>query len=300
LRPPAPEPRASIAPVAALLDCKNGSEAVLWTNRTAPGPVGQLANKRADQMCLVVQNDDFSPTSCGHSAKSSSIWVYPCVTANRLRRHLRAHKRFGDCPEGDNVRWRLAGQLLQYGVPAGPPGALSWQLCLTTALNESRAAPLTLEMCNTSDPRQQWQMATASFSGDSGRIGWFQIRNAVPFGRCVGSIEPPPPPPPPPTPTLLPVANLFRDQHGAEIAVITSPGVAVVGAVQVTVRGGAFVSAPSVQVIRPGDTAPMPLSPDRIRRDPVGDVVVTVTLSDGAAMIKLTPSDPAAASTETA
>ena len=109
----------------------------------------------------------------------------------------------------------------------------------------------------------------------------FQLKQA---GKCVSSVTsgpppPPPAPPPAPVPTMPPLANLFKDQFGAEIVVITSPGVAVNRTVVVTVRGSGFPS-PKAVVVRPGEVAPSALHTVRVQG---GDVTFSVGLVRGAA-----------------
>jgi hypothetical protein len=79
------------------------------------------------------------------------------------------------------------------------------------------------------------------------------------------------------------VASLFSDQSGAEIVVITSPGLAVNKTVVVIVRGSSFVS-PRASVARPGEAAPSALPAVRMHGD---DVVFTVELVRGAAVVRL-------------
>ena len=83
---------------------------------------------------------------------------------------------------------------------------------------------------------------------------------------------------------MPPVANLFHDQHGAEIIVITSPGIAVNGTVEVTVRGAAHAAAPTAVAVRPGEAKPTPLASVKLQG---ADVVATVALGRGAAVVRL-------------
>ena len=83
---------------------------------------------------------------------------------------------------------------------------------------------------------------------------------------------------------MPPVANLFHDQRGAEIIVITSPGTAVNGTVEVTVRGATHAAAPTAAAVRPGEAQPTPLASVKLQG---ADVVVTVALGRGAAVVRL-------------
>ena len=155
---------------------------------------------------------------------------------------------------------------------------MPWDTCLTTTAN---ASPLTLAVCNETDPRQHFTVVPAA------NVSYFQLRQ---HGKCVSSITSgpppaPPPPPPPPVPDMPPVANLFHDQQGAEIIVITSPGVATNGTAVVTVRGAGFTSALKASAIRPGESAPSALDAVRVKGV---DIVVTMELNRGAAVVKLT------------
>ena len=226
-----------------------------------------------------MQNGAFSGSACGNGALSSNIWIYACNT-DAPQTDEQVDGRSRDCPQHENVQWRLTGNLLRSAVPAGPPPGpttIPWDTCLVTT---TAAAPLTLAVCNASDPRQHWTATPVGNGSD------FQLKQGE---KCVSSVTsgpppPPPAPPPAPVPTMPPVANLFKDQFGAEIVVITSPGSAVNKTVTVTVRGSGF-STPKASVVRPGEAAPSALPTVRMQG---GDVVFMVELVRGAAVVKLT------------
>jgi hypothetical protein len=268
--------------VATLTSCSASDGHQLWQNLTKPPycigkqPCGELASKGSPGSCLEVQNGAFSGSACGNGALSSNIWIYACTTDGPGQLDGRSR----DCPQHENVQWRLTGNLLRSAVPAGPPpgpATIPWDTCLVTT---TAAAPLSLAVCNASDPRQHW---TATPVGNGSDL---QLKQGE---KCVSSVTsgpppPPPSPPPAPVPTMRPVVNLFKDQFGAEIVVITSPGSAVNKTVAVTVRGSGF-STPKASVVRPGEAAPSVLPTVRMQG---GDVVFMVELVRGAAVVKLT------------
>ena len=228
-------------------------------------------------MCLEVQSAHFSPSSCGNGAVASNIWIYACVNAE-AEPQAEERERSADCPLHENVMWKLTGKLVRSAVPAGSAhstGTIPWDTCLTST---DSFAPLKLAVCNETDPRQHWTVFSAANNS------YFQLRQG---GKCVSSmpLPSPPAPPPLPVPSKPPVANLFHDQQGSEIVVITSPGVEVNGTVEVTVRGAAHRTTPTAKVIRPGEAKPSLLTSVRLQSEDV--VVITVALARGAAVVQL-------------
>ena len=81
------------------------------------------------------------------------------------------------------------------------------------------------------------------------------------------------------------MVNLFRDQIGREIVVITSPGKLLSGDVEIIVRGSSFGPGLHAVVVRPGERLPTPL--DAVRVNGHGDVILTTSLGRGAAVVQL-------------
>ena len=69
-------------------------------------PCGELANKGSPGLCLEVQNGAFSGSACGNGALSSHIWIYACNTDGLGQ----VDGRSQDCPQHENVQWRLTGK----------------------------------------------------------------------------------------------------------------------------------------------------------------------------------------------
>eukprot|EP01052_Picozoa_sp_SAG31_P051407 SAG31_NODE_12194_length_960_cov_0.792102_1_plen_70_part_10 len=60
--------------------------------------------------------------------------------------------RSRDCPQHENVQWRLTGKLLRSAVPADPPPGpttIPWDTCLVTTI---AACPFTAAFCNAECP----------------------------------------------------------------------------------------------------------------------------------------------------
>ena len=141
-------------------------------------------------------------------------------------------------------------------------------------------AGLILKRCDSSDPAQRF-MARAVVSHPAQQIRVIHLGTNL----CVSSSTAPLPPPP--IPPLPAIANLFRDQQGREIVVITSPGAPASDDTNVTaiVRGSAFSEEVRAEVVWPGARSPVPLT--TVQRRGNGDVVLSVRLQRGAAVIRL-------------
>jgi hypothetical protein len=274
--------------LASLAPCVANDMRQLWTNRSTTAVIGMLASAFAKGKCLEVQNNGFSPSACGGGTVGSRVIVYPCgydsdpAESDPVSTEL-TELVLHDCPLHENIIWKLTGRLLRSGVPSGSPGSsLVWNTCLAAAGDAAEGEALALKHCNESDPAQ---LFTAIKSGTGG--AYLQLKHSA-GGLCISDSAPPPTPGPPPPPILAPIANLFRDQSGAEIVVITSPtGSAVSNTTTVvaTVRGSHFGTGLQAEVVRPGEQAPTPLT--TFTRGESGEVVITVGLSRGAALVRL-------------
>ena len=107
--------------------------------------------------------------------------------------------------------------------------------------------------------------------------------------KCLSIVGQPPAQPPSPRMVLPPSVNIFSDQVGREIIVVTSPGVMLNGTVQVTVRGSSLGETGALNgvVAVPGDRGePKPVMGIR-RNHTSGDIHFSVRLSRGAAVARL-------------
>ena len=254
--------------LADLAPCSDSDLSQRWSNSSAPP--GMLASVGAIGRCLEVQNDAFTPQRCGDGTDGSRIIMYPCEHVGAWGAEVGVEA----CPHDANIVWKLTGKLLRSGVPAGDPGPNAWDTCLA-----ARGTRLALERCNNSDSAQQFSArAIASHPKQ------MQIVHGD-ANLCLSASNPPPPPPP--TPVLPPIANLFRDQQGCEIVVITSPGTpsSNITTASVVVRGSSFNRAVKAEAVWPGAQAPTPLSSVEHRDN--GDIVLHVILKRGMAMIRL-------------
>ena len=260
----------SLFDVASLAPCDANNTRQLWTNRSTTTVVGMLASAFAEGKCLEVQNNGFSSSACARGTVGSHIIVYPCGYSSDPATEL-----LHDCPSHENIIWKLTGYLLRSGVPSGgPSSSLVWDTCLAAGDAADQEA-LVLKHCNESDPAQLFTSINTSGAH-------IQLMHSA-SGLCISD-----PPPPPPAPILSPIVNLFRDQSGAEFVVITSPGAVVSNtttAVVVTVRGSRFGTGLRAEVVRPGEQAPTPLT--TLKRGGSGEVVITVELGRGAAVVRL-------------
>lgn len=253
----ATEERAATSAVA-LVTCNASDPAQHWANTTfGPECVGAIANG-VSPLCLEVQNNRFSPTSCTQGG-DSNVWAYECpstgpaASLHKLSAGLfrgNQHPRgLSACPADRNIRWRaapaagFAGQsLLQSAVAsANGTGADWWRLCLTSSNEATR--PVSLQLCSgpAGTPQQRWVLKPALTDSKgrdptkgtgNGGGGFFILkqqpvhpRGAAREGADLGplpsvcvSSSPPEPP------VVPPQANLFRLRNGSLVATVTSPG----------------------------------------------------------------------------
>lgn len=253
-------PRASVVPC----DAKDPSQQ--WENSTFASGACPGALQSAVGGCLVVYNPGFTPTGCGAGAGGlSEIWVYPCPPPSPTPAAAVApppppspsprYRTVGapsevtlgtrDCPMHENIRWEMVGTQLRSAVPeSAPPHPIDWSLCLDRVAT-GPTSPLTLAKCAPNASTQQWRVVPVSAGhikdgvGGGGSAGRFLL-SSMDGKQCI-SAKQAPPPPPPPMPDLPPEVNLFEDRSGAQIVVVTSPGVLFNGSVSMPlllVNGG--------------------------------------------------------------
>jgi hypothetical protein len=240
-------------PLASVVSCDAKDPSQHWQNSTFAAGACAGALQSTSGGCLVVYNPGFTPTGCGAGAAGlSEVWIYPCpppspapaAPSPSLPRPQRwvargsatATSKGGavvgtrDCPLHENIRWELTGTLLRSAVPAGAsPSPVDWSLCLER-IASGPSMPLNLAKCAPSAAEQQWRLVPVSV-GNGGSGGGLFLLSSADGKQCVSS-KLAPPPPPPPMPELPPVVNLFEDRSGAQIVVVTSPGLLVNGTVR--------------------------------------------------------------------